>query len=288
MVDDRPDSPEQDDMPAVETSEDLISATTETFDWRARAATTLAQDVPAAYPGGPSHKAGAPVVVVTIGPGLHRLPLSFVTPSSPALAVSAAIKSASAAHELRKKLLFDIHSGPTGSTEGVSDGTTVELFDFFEQAFVAIVFSYQSIEAFANEEVQRLVQRPYKVSFRGDLEELDADAIERWLPTEQKLVDVIPAFMRVRPPKKAKWWASFKSLTRLRNDTIHLKAGRAYPRALIGVPPPSIFHELLATKSLMVFPNTAIAAMRHFHEGRDLPGWLTSAEAIIAAEPLAP
>jgi len=30
-------------------------------DWRIEAAATLAKDVPAAYPGGPSHKAGAHV-----------------------------------------------------------------------------------------------------------------------------------------------------------------------------------------------------------------------------------
>ena len=30
-------------------------------DWRIAAVTTLAQDVPAAFPGGPAHKAGAPV-----------------------------------------------------------------------------------------------------------------------------------------------------------------------------------------------------------------------------------
>ena len=116
------------------------------------------------------------------------------------------------------------------------------------------------------------------------MEELDADAIERWLPTEQKLVDVIPVFMRVHPPKKAKWWAPFKSLARVRNDTIHLKAGRAYPRAAVGVPPPSIFHELLATKSLLVFPKTAINGMKHFHEGRELPGWLTTADGMVRAE----
>ncbi len=284
MVDDQSESPDQDEVPVVDTREEVISAAKATFDWRVRAATTLAQDVPAAYPGGPSHKAGAPVVVVTIGRGIHRLPLSFATPSSPALALSAAIKAATAAKVLRNSLVFDVHPGPTGSIEGISDGTTVQLFDFFEQAFVSIVFSYQSIEAFANEEVHRLVQRPYRVSFRGSLEDLDADAIERWLPTDQKLVDVIPAFVRVHAPKKAKWWSSFRSLTRLRNDTIHLKAGRAYPRTAIGLPPPSIFHELLATRSLLVFPITAAAAMRHFHEGRELPSWLTTAEQMIATE----
>ena len=35
-------------------------------DWRIALATRLVKDVPAAYPGGPSHKAGAPVYVSSL------------------------------------------------------------------------------------------------------------------------------------------------------------------------------------------------------------------------------
>ena len=60
-------------------------------DWRIQAVTTLAQDVPAAYPGGPSHKAGAPVYLVSAAKNDEHNSIGFVTPNHPALALNIAL-----------------------------------------------------------------------------------------------------------------------------------------------------------------------------------------------------
>jgi hypothetical protein len=266
-----------DGSPSIETTEHLASGGGVPLDWRMRFSTTLAADVPAAFAGGPSHKAGAPVILVTVGPGTRGKSIAFATPSSPALFLSAAMRAANLADGFRASVRFHDQLSPDGPAQGVSDGSTESLYDFFEQAVAAVVFSYQAIEAFANEEVQRLVTKPMTLDLRGRLEQCDADAIERWASTEQKLIDVLPSAMKVRPAKKSTWWSSFKALARIRNDTVHLKAARAYPRRAAGVPAQSVFHELLLTSSLLSFPKTSIAAIGHFQQG-DLPGWLASAK----------
>ena len=256
---------------------------TSSDDWRLRAKTTLAADLGPAFPGGPSHKAGAPVILVTVGPGQHGKSLAFATPSSPALFLSAAIRAANLAEAFRSSVRFEDHFSPNGPSQGVSDGSTQALYDFLEQALGTVVASYQAIEAFANELVQQHILVPVTLDLRGRLEDLDADAIERWASTEQKLAEVIAPALGLRPPKKSTWWSNFKLLTRIRNDTVHLKAARAYPRSPSGVPDPSVFHELLFTKSMLAFPLTAIAAIEHFHVG-ELPTWLVTARAKASAK----
>jgi hypothetical protein len=266
-----------DDSPPIETTEHLASGGGIPLDWRMRFSTTLAADVPAAFPGGPSHRAGAPVILVTVGPGTRGKSIAFATPSSPALFLSAAMRAANLADGFRASVRFEDHLSPGGPAQGVSDDSTESLYDFFEQAVATVVFSYQAVEAFANEEVQRLVTTPMTLDLRGRLEQCDAEAIERRASTEQKLVDVLPSAMQVRPAKKSTWWSSFKALARIRNDIVHLKAARAYPRSASGVAAQSIFHELLFTNSLLSFPKTSIAALEHFQQG-DPPGWLVAAK----------
>jgi hypothetical protein len=67
-------SSDRNDLPGVET--DGLG------DWRLRLATTLAADVPAAYPGGPSHKAGAPVYQSSMIATEEQSIIGFATPRS--------------------------------------------------------------------------------------------------------------------------------------------------------------------------------------------------------------
>lgn len=75
-------------------------------DWRIRAVTTLTKDVPAAFPGGPSHRAGSPVYLVTENTDGSGKPVSFTTPSPVALALAIAHEAASQAHRLRPTIAF--------------------------------------------------------------------------------------------------------------------------------------------------------------------------------------
>lgn len=253
-------------------------------DWRVLFETTLAADAPALYRGGPGHKVGERVVLTTVGPRRGAVPLGFDTPSASALALSAAIRAATTADQLRGSLRYEPSIGPPGGLEVVSDGTVPLLYDFFEHAYVAVVFSYQAIEAFANEEIQRVVTTSQHLVLRGRWEDLDADGCERWLSTEQKICDLLPSFLGAARPTKSKWWPDFKGLARLRDATIHLKARHAYPR---GDPPTaSFFHELLAVDSVGAYPKTGIAAIEHLHDGRDRPAWLKAARDLVERRPL--
>ena len=64
-------------------------------------------------------------------------------------------------------------------------------------------------------------------------------------------------------------------LGRLRDATIHLKARHAYPRT--GEPTASFFHELLAVRSLAMYPQAGVGAIEHLHQGRERPTWLQDA-----------
>jgi hypothetical protein len=251
------------------------------LDWRLLFETRLTNDLPAAYTGGPVHSAGARLIVSTIGSRRGTVPLSFDTPSTSALALSAAIRASGDDRELRGSLMYRPIVSPYGPVETVTDDTTSLLYDFFERAYVAVVFSYQAVEAFANEETQRLVTTPQHVNVRGRWEDLDADACERWLSTVQKIADVLPSLLGISPPRKAKWWPAFKELERLRDATVHLKARHVYPRA--DRPIGTFFHDLLAVRSLSSFPQTAVSVIEHLHENRARPAWLVAARELADA-----
>ena len=80
-------------------------------DRRMQAITRLASDVMRAYPGGPSHKAGAHAVFTTRVSTPKHQKLSFPTPSAAALALDAAFQSALAAADLWPQIKF--HAVPT-------------------------------------------------------------------------------------------------------------------------------------------------------------------------------
>jgi hypothetical protein len=120
-----------------------------------------------------------------------------------------------------------------------------------------------------------LVSAPIRVAIRGKWEDLDADECERWLSTEQKLVDVLAGLLKLTPPKKKAWWPAFKELGRLRDSTVHLKASHAQPRTR--EPGASFYFDLLVVTSVMAFPRTAVGVAEYLYDGRERPPWLKSA-----------
>ena len=85
-------------------------------DWRIQAASRLKNDLPAAYPGGLSHKAGSIVLLTTTVATAQHLNLGFTTPSAAALALSAGLRSAErAASFLNSGAISD--GGSTRRTE---------------------------------------------------------------------------------------------------------------------------------------------------------------------------
>ena len=241
------------------------------LDWRVEAASRLA--VAAG-----KHPVGAQVVKVTVGPR-GRLPaLVFATPSPPALELNAAVEAARRAEDARTRLELRDVLGFDRPMQQVADASLPSLYDFLQDALVSVIFSYIAVETFANQEIRRLITAPRKVLMRGEVRLLEVADIERWVSTEDKLVQVLSVAAGVAAPRKSKWWPHFRRLARLRDDLAHLKEGRAYPRVAGGIPPASIFHELLTTDPVE-YPRTAIQAIRHFAPGD--PAWLAAAMELV-------
>lgn len=119
-------------------------------DWRIYAATRLAKDVPAAFPGGPSHKAGAPVYQTHLVKSKEGKYIGFLMPSTTAMALNIAVSASRRAKELRGKLEYKDVLTPHGAGKSVKDETTSILFDFFEQCMISVTFSFQALEVFSN------------------------------------------------------------------------------------------------------------------------------------------
>jgi len=76
------------------------------IDWRTQFVTTLVEPLPAAFPGGPSHEAGAQVAIASMVESAGGAPIAFTTPSTAALALAVAARSAKAAETFRQELRF--------------------------------------------------------------------------------------------------------------------------------------------------------------------------------------
>lgn len=162
-------------------------------DWRIAAVTTLAQDVPAAFPGGPAHKAGAPVYQgsLTRDP-LHNV-IGFITPSPTALALNVAMKNASKAKALRETLALNNTLTPWGSGESVVNENVPHLFDFFEHTMTAVFASFQSLEVFSNEVISKELRGTFDLVRSKETLKLSGEELERRASTDEKLGDVLPS-----------------------------------------------------------------------------------------------
>jgi hypothetical protein len=171
-------------------------------DWRIEVFGKLVHDVPAAFPGGPSHKAGE---FVYFDPTLVRHPsynaIGFITPSPTAMALNIASNAAAAGKSTRSQLIFINGASPVGTVRMVTNETLPHLFDFFEQSMIAVTFSFQALEAFANQQIQARLKGTYTVQRRSGPKDLSADELERELATEEKLATVLPDLFKVKTPK---------------------------------------------------------------------------------------
>jgi hypothetical protein len=127
-------------------------------DWRLQAVTRLAADMPAAYPGGPSHKAGAPVYLVTSTEMAGHPNLNFRTPSATALALNSAFRSSERAALLWPQIGFDAVQTLRGLSTSIRLMDMPVLFDYFEECLASASASFQAIEAFANETIARYLK----------------------------------------------------------------------------------------------------------------------------------
>jgi len=239
-------------------------------DWRIQAVTTLAKDVPAAYPGGPSHKAGAPVYLVSTAKHNEYNSIGFVTPNHPALALNIALGASKNANRLKQTLAFKDVATPTGSGKSVAQENLPHLYDFFEQCMVSATFSFQALESYCNSVIQSEAKEPIERKRKRKWISGLPNEAERKLSTEEKVTNVIPKLLDIPTPKGKKYWLGFKTLKATRDATIHLKSSDMYnPKHTDEV---SLFFYFL-NNDIMLFPTTSFGLIYYFLEVKKIPRW---------------
>jgi hypothetical protein len=97
-----------------------------------------------------------------------------------------------------------------------------ELYDLFEEIQTSIIFSYISIEAFANAVIPE-DHKHERFNEKGIQEIWNKENIERWMTTSEKVGLILPTIFKSSDIKAEPFWSSFKDLEKLRNFIVHQK-----------------------------------------------------------------
>jgi hypothetical protein len=237
-------------------------------DYRIAAVSTLAKDMPAAYSGGPSHKAGSPIYQVSLVRNENGELISFTLPSSTAMALNQSLKAASRANELCKLIDYNISATPEGSGLTVSNESTQVLFDYFEECMVSVTFAFQTLELFCNHSISRHMMEGMEVKRRKRKEFLSPKELERQLSTEEKLSMVLPKVLKTSTPKGKRPWESFKKLKKARDSAIHMK----YSDQQV-LSSDTLYFQFLNNSDITIYPRAAVQMLEWFTSG-SAPRWL--------------
>jgi hypothetical protein len=258
-------------------------------DWRIRAVTHLAADVPAAYPGGPSHKAGALVVQATAARDVRGNNIGFTTPSAVALALNLAMRASDQAQLRRAEVRESVAVSPFGSGTSVTHETTAALYDYFEHCMTALTFSFQALEAYCNEVISDKVTAQYLFKNRRGTRSFTASEVERCLSTEEKLGVVLPDLLDIPTPKGTRMWQDFARLKELRDATVHIKSRDSVPRVM---KPSDLDEATLFVRFLDIdvasFPKAAVSLIAYLADRHVMFPWITYAVKVLGVQPKRP
>jgi hypothetical protein len=247
------------------------------LDWRIQAATTTVTDIPAAYPGGPSHPAGSIVVLVSQVVPPEGPPIAFPAPSATAIALGVACRAARAASVLRTQLRFGPAVAPEGQVLSLDRSVTSQLFDYFEQCFVTAVFSIQALEAYCNYKISQSLLSDYTVERRGKTVVLSPPEVERELSIDEKLGTLLPDLLSVPTPRGRKEWEAYVNIRRVRDATIHLKSHHQWTSSEKFEESP---YSWFIQQSVLAAPRAAIEMLRYFAAPHERP-WTDEAEKLL-------
>ena len=242
-------------------------------DVRCHATARLKTDLPAAYTGGPSHKAGTIIYSATLTRDSKGKLIGFLRPSPVALSLNIAIKESKKAIKLRQTIAFQDNVTPHGPGKGVATENSPHLFDYFECCMVAVAFSFQALEVFCNDIIARNVKGTYKLQRRNGMADFSVDDLQRYPSTEEKLATILPDILNIDSPKSETVWQHFKELKRIRDTTIHLKSHDAYKQ---DIDEESLFYEFFRTEADK-FPQFALEMIEFFTDFKEAGPWLESA-----------
>jgi len=238
-------------------------------DWRLLPIGRLEHDLPAAFPGGPSHKAGTPLYMSSLAE-TPETRYGFVTPSTPAMAFDIAIHSAEAAKKTALTIQWQTGPSPSGTALTVPPSDATKLFQYFQECMVCVMFSFVSLEAFCNHAIVAN-RKPIEVKQKKGLVSLSPEEAERQLSTEIKIREVLPKILGVRTPAGIAVWEEFRRLRDARDSVAHFKMRDQHPSPNAGAES-TLYFQFLG-KDPMIYPRAAIAILNHFHPEKK-PRWL--------------
>lgn len=236
-------------------------------DFRIAVVSTLTEDLPEAYPGGPSHKAGTPVYQSSLVKTQKGELVSFILPSSTAMALNQSLKAANRANQFRDLITYKTSPTPEGNGLAVLSECHEALFDYFEQCMVAVTFAYQTLELFCNHSISRHMKNGMEVK-RKRREFLSPSELERKLSTEDKLSIVLPKVLETSTPKGKRPWESYKNLKVARDATIHMK----YSDQQV-LNKDTLYFQFLNNRDITTYPLASIQMLRWFTKEKP-PRWL--------------
>jgi len=194
------------------------------LDWRIQAAVVTASDTPATSPGGPSHPAGSTLILTSIAPSPEGIQYAFPTPSTTALALNIAASAVRIATRLKSDLKFSGIPGPPAPAQHRIVMQPELAFDYFEQCFIALMFSIQALEAYCNYKVAYMLNKDFPIERRNKPVLLSPTEVQRNLSLDEKLGEVLPRLLNLATPKGGSVWKNYIDIRRLRDDIVHIKS----------------------------------------------------------------
>lgn len=173
--------------------------------------------------------------------------ISLSLPNEIGLSLNIFTKARDQAENLLEKLKKDMENNKDFYNENVS-----LFYDYIEQIQIASVFSYKAVEAFCNATIPNdFIYK--KTNSKGVQEIYQIFQIEKWIPTSEKLTEIIPNILNCESPKQIKCWSMFKELENLRNEIIHSKKKNSIENT-----------QKMLSKNILDILNSSIYILNHF------------------------
>lgn len=179
-------------------------------DWRIHAVTRLEKDLPDRGPGRRAKPAGSVVAVVREMQPQKGEWFSYVDFSSTALALNIAVVADRRASELRTHVTPERFETETGPIHEIPDVKLSGFYDFIEQSMIAILFSYQALEAFSNLTIQDTLGDTGTCTVTRTIAKIKqriawtAPDVERKCSTEEEITEIVPNLLGMSFNKGAK------------------------------------------------------------------------------------
>lgn len=250
-------------------------------DWRIHAIAHTTGDLPDRGPGRRAKPAGSVVAVIREMAPRRSERYSYVDFSSTALALNIALAADKRAAELRLHATPEKFETEAGPYYTIPDGKLSGFYDFIEQSMIAVLFSYQSLEAFSNLTIQDKLGSKGTYTVTRTIAKVtqkvawSAPDVERKCSTEEKITEIVPNLLGLSFNKGSKVGQSFTKLKKVRDDVTHLKYHdqRGAAMACYAGDASSVFFRMVNGDYLGI-PHTAVDLLDFFTRKSGTPRWL--------------